>query len=80
MNPLTPNEIKVLRLRFAIDLPETQDTTAKETLKTIGKEMGFSYTCAQFVEQAGLKKLGVSSRDAIYNRKKVRKLVEEQCH
>ena len=77
MSKLTPNERKVLRMRLAIERPVQAQTSAKETLKTIGEEMGVSYTCIQHIEKAALKKLQISNSDYLYRRNEVLKIVEK---
>jgi len=66
-----------LRLRFALDLPKATQTTAKETLHTVGVELGLSHTRIQKIETAALNKLGISQHDVLYNRNQVREKLEK---
>ena len=74
---LTKTQLRVLRLRFAIDLPEKVDTTAKETLETIGDELGFSHTFVKKLEETALDRLGIPMNDVLYNRRKVRDFISK---
>ena len=73
---LTKKERKVLRLRYALDLPTKTQTTAKETLETVGAEIGLSHTRIQKIEDSALIKLGISKSQVLYQRNEVRKLIE----
>ena len=77
MIKLTPNERKVLRMRLAIERPVHAQTSAKETLKTIGDDIGVSITCIQKIEKRALKKLQISYSDYLYRRNEVLKIVEK---
>jgi DNA-directed RNA polymerase sigma subunit (sigma70/sigma32) len=74
---LTPNERKVLRMRFALERPVHVQTSAKETLQTIGDDIGVSITCIQKIEKRALKKLQISNSDYLYRRNEVLKIVEK---
>tara|TARA_B100001939_G_C16895701_1_gene597476 strand:- start:98 stop:334 length:237 start_codon:yes stop_codon:yes gene_type:complete len=74
---LTSNERQILRMRFAVDKPKKVQYTAKETLHTIGQEMGISHNRVKVLEHRALDKLGISVSDVHYNRNKVLKIIEE---
>ena len=74
---LTPNERKVLRMRVALERPVHGQSSAKETLQTIGDDIGVSITCIQKIEKRALKKLKISNSDYLYRRNDVLKIVEK---
>lgn len=77
MKRLNFNEKKVLRLRFALDKPKKVQYTAKETLHTIGEEIGLSHNRVRDIETEALEKLGISISDVLYNRNEVLKIIEK---
>lgn len=73
---LSDREKKILRLRFAIDRPKKAQTTAKETLETVGEEIGVSHNRVKVIESEALEKLGIPMSDVYYNRNQVREIIE----
>ena len=67
----------ILRLRFAIDRPKKSQTTAKETLETVGLEVGVSHNRIKVIESEALEKLGIPLSDVYYNRNQVREIIEK---
>ena len=64
-------------MRFAVDKPQTVQYTAKETLETIGQEIGISHNRVAVLENRALDKLGISISDVHYNRNQVLKIIEK---
>ena len=62
---ISDREKKILRLRFAIDRPKKAQTTAKETLETVGLEVGVSHNRVKVIESQALEKLGSLCRMCI---------------
>ena len=75
-NNLSEREKQILRLRFAIDRPKRAQTTAKETLETVGLEVGVSHNRVKIIESQALEKLGIPMSDVYYKRNQVRKIIE----
>ena len=75
-NNLSEREKQILRLRFAIDRPKKAQTTAKETLETVGLEVGVSHNRVKIIESQALEKLGIPMSDVYYKRNQVRKIIE----
>ena len=73
---LSDREKQILRLRFAIDRPKKSQTTAKETLETVGLEVGVSHNRVKVIESEALEKLGIPMSDVYYKRNQVRKIIE----
>ena len=73
---LSDREKQILRLRFAIDRPKRAQTTAKETLETVGLEVGVSHNRVKIIESQALEKLGIPMSDVYYKRNQVRKIIE----
>ena len=67
----------ILRLRFAIDRPKKSQTTAKETLETVGLEVGVSHNRIKVLESEALEMLGIPLSDVYYNRNQVREIIEK---
>jgi len=76
-NNLSDREKQILRLRFAIDRPKKSQTTAKETLETVGLEVGVSHNRVKVIESEALEKLGIPMSDVYYNRNQVREIIEK---
>ena len=76
-NNLSDREKQILRLRFAIDRPKRAQTTAKETLETVGLEVGVSHNRVKVIESEALEKLGIPMSDVYYNRNQVREIIEK---
>ena len=76
-NNLSDREKQILRLRFAIDRPKKSQTTAKETLETVGLEVGVSHNRVKVIESEALEKLGIPLSDVYYNRNQVREIIEK---
>ena len=74
---ISDREKKILRLRFAIDRPKKSQTTAKETLETVGLEVGVSHNRVKVIESEALEKLGIPLSDVYYNRNQVREIIEK---
>ena len=75
-NNLSEREKQILRLRFAIDRPKKSQTTAKETLETVGLEVGVSHNRVKIIESQAREKLGIPMSDVYYKRNQVRKIIE----
>jgi len=75
-NNLSEREKQILRLRFAIDRPKRAQTTAKETLETVGLEVGVSHNRVKVIESEALEKLGIPMSDVYYKRNQVREIIE----
>ncbi len=75
-NNLSEREKKILRLRFAIDRPKRAQTTAKETLETVGQEVGVSHNRVKVIESEALEKLGIPMSDVYYKRNQVREIIK----
>ena len=75
-NNLSEREKQILRLRFAIDRPKKAQTTAKETLETVGLEVGVSHNRVKIIESQALEKRGIPMSDVYYKRNQVRKIIE----
>ena len=73
---ISDREKKILRLRFAIDRPKKAQTTAKETLETVGEEIGVSHNRVKIIESQALEKLGIPMSDVYYNRNQVREIIK----
>ena len=76
-NNISDREKQILRLRFAIDRPKKSQTTAKETLETVGLEVGVSHNRVKVIESEALEKLGIPMSDVYYNRNQVREIIEK---
>ena len=73
---LTDTEKKVLRLRYVLDITEKVDSTAKESLANIGKELGFSHYRASVLEQRAYLKLGITEPQTAYERNHIREIIK----
>ena len=73
---LSKRELKVLRLRFGIDVPQKTETLAKETYKNIATEIDLSYERIRQIEAKAFRKLGFPYPEwKAENRNKIKRLI-----